>query len=214
MSNIFTIGLTGGIASGKSTVQAAFESWGVPVLDADIVAREVVMPGAPALAQIAEVFGAQMLHADGTLDRAAMRARVFGNPEELKRLEAITHPHIRVRMLEWKAAQRAPYCIISVAILLEAKMTDLVDRVLLIDTSEHAQRARLRQRDGISDVLIEQMLAAQWSRQQRLAQSQDVLCNAGELAAIADGVRQLHGFYLEIEAQGQRDAPGVRHACP
>jgi hypothetical protein len=120
---MLTIGLTGGIASGKSTVQAMFEALGAPVLDADLVARQVVEPGAEALAQIAAAFGAQMLLADGSLDRRRMREHVFGRPEELRRLEAITHPQIRRRMLDWKAAQTAPYCMLSVAILIEARAT-------------------------------------------------------------------------------------------
>jgi dephospho-CoA kinase len=137
---MLTIGLTGGIASGKSTVQAMFETLGAPVLDADQVARQVVEPGSVALAQIAAAFGPQMLLADGSLDRRRMREHVFGRPGELRRLEAITHPQIRRRMLDWKAVQTAPYCMLSVAILIEARMHDLVERVLVVDVPETLQR--------------------------------------------------------------------------
>ena len=122
---VLTIGLTGGIASGKSHVAKAFIALGVPLLEADDVAREVVAPPSPALAAIAETFGAAMLGDDGTLNRRALRDVVFSDPARLKQLEAITHPAIRQRVADWRAAQTAPYCIYSAAILIEAGMTAL-----------------------------------------------------------------------------------------
>jgi dephospho-CoA kinase len=211
---MLTIGLTGGIASGKSTVQSMFEELGTPVLDADLVARQVVEPGSEALTQIAAAFGRQMLLADGSLDRRRMREHVFGRPEELRRLEAITHPQIRRRMLAWKAAQTAPYCILSVAILVEARMHDLVDRVLVVDVPEDLQRARLRTRDGIDEALVEHMLAAQLPRAQRLAAADDVLENSGDLARIRAAVVVLHDFYRRLAAEGTARAPGLRLPDP
>ena len=211
---MLTIGLTGGIASGKSTVQAMFEALGVPVLDADLVARQVVEPGSEALAQIVASFGPQMLMADGGLDRRRMREHVFGRPEELRRLEAITHPQIRRRMRGWKAAQRAPYCMLSVAILVEARMQDLVDRVLVVDVPEALQRARLRARDGIDEALVERMLAAQLPREQRLAAADDVLENSGDLNGVRASVTILHDFYRKLAADGTARAPGLRLPDP
>ncbi len=210
MAALLTIGLTGGVASGKSTAEAEFITLGIPVLDADRVAREVVALGSPALAEIAEAFGAEMLLADGTLDRRRMRERVFGNAAELKRLERITHPHIRTGMRSWKAAQTGAYCVISVAILVEAGMNDLVDRVLVIDAPESVQRERLRSRDGIDDDLATRMLAAQLSRDRRLAAADDILLNVGNLEDVRSGVARLHRFYSEIAAAGTLKAAGLR----
>ncbi|WP_428310416.1 dephospho-CoA kinase [Hydrocarboniphaga sp.] len=196
-----TIGLTGGIASGKTLVGDAFVALGVPVLDADQVARDVVAPGEPALALIAEAFGADALAADGTLDRRRMRERVFGNPDELRRLEAITHPAIRRRMRHWRDAQTTPYCMLSVAILVEApKMRELVDRVLVVDVPVATQMARLTARDTVDETLARQMIAAQASREQRLAAADDVIVNDASVEQTLITVRTLHERYLrEIE---------------
>lgn len=154
-----TIGLTGGIASGKTHVANAFIALGVPLLEADEVAREVVAPPSPALAEIATAFGAAMLDADGTLNRRALRDIVFADPAALKRLEAITHPAIRARVGAWRAAQTAPYCIYSAAILIEAGMAALVDRVLVVDAPEAVQLRRLTVRDGSDETQARQMIA-------------------------------------------------------
>ncbi|MDP9140644.1 MAG: dephospho-CoA kinase [Pseudomonadota bacterium] len=212
MPTRLTVGLTGGIASGKSTVEALFRELGVEVLDADQLAREVVAPGSPALAQIAQDFGAEMLLPDGQLDRRRMRERVFADPAERKRLEGITHPHIRAGMLAWKAAQSGAYCIISVAILIESGMQTLVDRTLVVDVAESSQLQRLCARDGVTPELAQNMLAAQTSRQHRLGAANDVLGNHGELALLKAGVAQLHAFYCELAASGQLAAPGLRIA--
>ncbi len=212
MPTRLTVGLTGGVASGKSTVEALFRELGVAVLDADQLAREVVAPGSPALTQIAQDFGVEMLLPDGQLDRRRMRERVFADPAERKRLEAITHPHIRAGMLAWKAAQNGAYCIVSVAILIEAGMQTLVDRTLVVDVAESSQLQRLCARDGITPELAQNMLAAQTSRQRRLDAASDVLGNHGELASLKAGVAQLHSFYCELAASGQLAAPGLRIA--
>ncbi|HKY91810.1 MAG TPA: dephospho-CoA kinase [Nevskiaceae bacterium] len=193
---VYTVGLTGGIASGKSLVASQFEALGVPVLDADQVSREVVEPGQPALAAIVEAFGPGALQADGTLDRRAMRTLVFADPESRRKLEAITHPAIRARIRAWIDAQTAPYCILANAILFESGMDRLVDRVLVVDVAEAVQLERLTVRDRIDPELARQMLAAQTSRHLRLERADDVIENAGSPADTARAVQALHEAYL------------------
>lgn len=204
-----TVGLTGGIASGKSLVADSFTRRGVPVLDADLVAREVVAPGQPALARIARHFGSDYLLPDGQLDRRRMRELVFARPQARRELEQITHPAIRESMTRWRDAQDAPYRILSVAILLEAGMQDLVQRVLVVDTAPEVQLERLRGRDGIGEELARQMLAAQATREQRLAAAHDVLVNQGSPAETDAMVGQLHAFYLGLAASADLTAPGI-----
>ncbi len=210
MPTRLTVGLTGGVASGKSAVEALFRALGVPVLDADQLAREVVALDSPALAEIARDFGADMLLPDGQLDRRRMRERVFADPAERKRLEAITHPHIRAGMLAWKAAQNGDYSIISVAILVESGMQKLVDRTLVVDVTEAIQLQRVCARDGISPELAQSMLGAQTSREKRLEAAHDVLGNHGELAALEAGVSRLDAFYRGLAASGDLKASGLR----
>jgi dephospho-CoA kinase len=193
---VFTVGLTGGIASGKSLVANQFEALGVPVLDADQVSRDVVQPGEPALAAIVEAFGPGALQPDGTLDRRAMRTLVFSDPESRRRLEAITHPAIRTRIGAWIDAQTAPYCILANAILLESGMDRLVDRVLVVDVSEEVQLERLTVRDKIDPTLAHQMLAAQSPRKLRLGRADDVIVNSGSPEDTEREVQRLHGAYL------------------
>lgn len=200
MSAPLTIGLTGGIASGKSLVAAAFERLGVPVLDADLVAREVVAPGTPALAAIVAAFGPDVLLDDSSLDRRGLRERVFQDRAALRRLESITHPAMRARMLAWREAQVAPYCILSVAILLEAGMRPLVDRVLVVDAPVEAQRRRLQARDGIGPELADRMLAAQAGREARLAAADEVIVNDGDIDRVEAAVADLHRRYLQRAA--------------
>lgn len=204
-----TVGLTGGIASGKSLITDFFMELGVPVLDADLVAREVVAPGAPALLEIARTFGRQYLAADGQLDRRKMRERVFTEPDARKTLEGITHPHIRKRMTQWRDAQGSAYCILSVAILVEAGMRDMVDRVLVVDVEPQTQLARLQDRDRISEDLAQRMLQAQASRRERLAAAHDVITNTGSMAAAKAAVEELHAYYLSIARTGEIYARGL-----
>jgi dephospho-CoA kinase len=205
-----TVGLTGGIASGKSLAATAFEELGVPVLDADQVARDVVAPGTPALAAIAAQFGPGFLQPDGTLDRRAMREHVFGNEPALRALEAITHPAIRRRLLEWRDAQAADYCILSVAILVEARMADLVDRVLVVDAPVEAQVERLLSRDRIDADLALRIISAQATREARLAAANDVIVNCGSAAELRTAVAELHRFYGGLALRGTPRAPGLR----
>ena len=192
----YTVGLTGGIASGKSLVSQQFRALGVPVLDADQVSRVVVEPGRPALAEIAARFGPQVLLSDGQLDRRRMREIVFADPAARLELEHITHPRIRAHIREWLDSQEAPYCILENAILFESGMDALVDRVVVVDVPEAMQRARLVGRDGIDAGLVEQMLAAQSPRELRLSRADDVVENNGTPERTAETVRRLHEAYL------------------
>ena len=204
-----TVGLTGGVASGKSTAAEAFRALGVPLLNADQVAREVVAKGTPGLARIRERFGAAFLKPDGELDRPKMRLHVFADAEARHALERITHPAIRERMLAWRDAQTAPYCVLDVPILIESGMDALVDRILVIDAPEDVQIARLRDRDRTADELARRMLAAQAPRDQRLARADDVITNTGTVAQLCAAVARLHAFYLELPRGGRRRAPGL-----
>lgn len=207
---MLAVGLTGGIASGKSVAAEAFIALGIPVLNADQVAREVVAPGSDGLAAIRERFGDDFILPDGTLDRARMRRHVFENPDARKDLERITHPAIGRRLVQWRDAQTAPYCVLDVPILIESGMDRFVDRILVIDVTAPMQIERLVRRDGIDEPLARQMLAAQASREQRLARANDVVRNDGTLDALRQAISRLHAFYSEIGATGMRSAPGLR----
>lgn len=187
------VALTGGVASGKSVVAARLARHGVPIVDADVVAREVVAHREPAFAQIAAEFGNGVLHADGSLDRAALRALVFSDPARRARLEALLHPLILERMRAQAAATCAPYVVLAIPLLVESGAArEGIDHVVVVDASEHVQFARLVARDGISEQLARSMIAAQASRAQRLALADDVLRNDGTLDALHSEVDALH----------------------
>lgn len=194
----FRVGLTGGIASGKSTVARLFEALGVPVIDTDLLAREVVAPGQPLLARIAERFGPAVLNADGTLNRPALRAIVFADPAARTDLEQLTHPAIRALLEERAAAAKGPYQIHVIPLLTETAGRQNVDRVLVVDCSEALQLRRLQARDGSTEEQARSILAAQASRAARLALADDVIENEGEIAPLRDRVEVLHLRYLEL----------------
>lgn len=194
----YRVGLTGGIASGKSMVAAAFAALGVPVIDTDEIAREVVRPGGVALPAIVAAFGPGVLAPDGQLDRRRMRERVFADPAERRRLEAILHPLIEAGTLA--ACERAggPYQVLVVPLLLESGFDRHVDRVLVVDCPESLQRERLLQRDGEDPGQAERILAAQLDRGARLARADDVIDNSGDRDHAAAQVARLHRLYLEL----------------
>lgn len=204
-----TIGLTGGVASGKSLAAAAFAALGAPVLNADQVAREVVAPGSEGLRRIRERFGDGFLQPDGALDRRRLREHVFADPEARQALERITHPAIGARLREWRDAQRAPYCVLDVPILVESGFDALVDRVLVIDAPEDLQLRRLMLRDGIDAALAARMLGAQATRAQRLARADDVVLNDGAPDEVRTAVERLHCHYLELSRTGEKRASGL-----
>ncbi|MCB1789887.1 MAG: dephospho-CoA kinase [Gammaproteobacteria bacterium] len=190
------IGLTGGIGSGKSAASAHFATLGAAVIDTDLLSRELVEPGQPALREIAAAFGTHLLGADGRLDRAALRERIFSDPEARKRLEQILHPRIRAGMLERASAVDAPYVIFVIPLLLETGQQSLVDRVLVIDVPETLQRRRVAQRDSLDDARIDAILATQVDRETRLNAADDVICNDGSIAQLHAAVEHLHEKYL------------------
>ena len=194
----FIVGLTGGVASGKSEVTRRFQALGVEVVDADVAAREVVEPGQPALARIAERFGAGMLLADGRLDRRQLRERVFADAQARRDLEAITHPAIRARVKAQAQAAPGPYAVVAVPLLAEAGRAAYpwMARVLVVDAPESLQHDRLMRRDGVDEALAARMIAAQASRTVRLAIADDVILNDGDPAHLDAAVAALHARYL------------------
>ncbi|GAA4853460.1 dephospho-CoA kinase [Luteimonas vadosa] len=196
----FVVGLTGGVASGKSEVSRRFEALGVTVVDADLVAREVVAPGSDGLAEVVQVFGEGALDAQGALDRRAMRARVFGNERERRKLEAIIHPRVRRSMRSACAAAPGAYAIAAIPLLAETGRGAYrwLHRVLVVDVPESVQRERLMRRDGIDRALADRMIAAQATRASRLELADDVLPNDGTLADLATRVVELHTKYCVL----------------
>lgn len=192
----YAVALTGGIASGKSAVAERFAALGVAIADADIVAREVVQPGAAALAEIVEAFGADVLDASGALDRRAMRSRVFADATARRRLESILHPRIRALLRERSVEATAPYALVVVPLLVEGGRYEWIDRVLVVDVTRDVQKARLVARDGITPELADAMLDAQASREQRLAAADDIIDNSGTPADLDAKVQTLHAQYL------------------
>ncbi|AEO43390.1 dephospho-CoA kinase [Xanthomonas euvesicatoria] len=195
----FIVGLTGGIASGKSALAVEFEKLGVPVIDADVVARQVVMPG-PVLDCIIDYFGPGILLPDGTLDRSALRKIVFADLTQRKALEAITHPAIRAELQRAAQAAEGPYAIVAIPLLTEAggrAAYPWLDRVLVIDAPVELQHARLMRRDGSTPELADQMIAAQASREHRLALADDVVVNDGQPAHLIRAAHELDARYRQ-----------------
>jgi dephospho-CoA kinase len=194
----FRIGLTGGIASGKSTVARRFAELGVPVIDADESARGVVAPGSPGLAEIIGKFGKNLLTAEGALDRRSLRNLIFADPGRRHQLEAILHPLIRTDMERRASVASGPYLIMDIPLLVETGGRDRVDRVLVVDVDETVQLKRLLERDGGSQDEARAILAAQVSRATRLKAADDVIANGGTLSVLRDAVDQLHRNYLKL----------------
>lgn len=192
------IGLTGGIASGKSAAARVFADLGVPVIDSDEIARAVVEPGTPALAAVTAAFGANLLDSDGRLNRSKLRAIVFADPVARHRLEEILHPRIRDTMAARSAAAPGPYQVLVIPLLIESGLGSRVDRVLVVDCPEALQMERLRRRDGSSETDARAMLAAQSNRDTRLAVADDVIVNDGDLGALERQVRMLDARYREL----------------
>jgi dephospho-CoA kinase len=206
MSPRLRIGLTGGIASGKSTVEQRLSELGVPVINADDSARAVVAPGQPGLAAVIERFGGGLLTQDGVLDRAALRNLIFQSPEKRRDLEAILHPLIREHMKQQTLTAIGPYLVLSIPLLVEGggAARDGVDRILVVDADESQQVQRLMSRDSVSAEQARSILAAQASRADRLKAADDVLLNSGSVPELRQAVDRLHQRYLEMAARAQR----------
>ncbi|HHF5168008.1 TPA: dephospho-CoA kinase [Haemophilus influenzae] len=197
----YIVGLTGGIGSGKTTIANLFADLGVPLVDADVVAREVVAKGSPLLSKIVEHFDSQILTEQGELNRAALRERVFCNDEEKQWLNNLLHPAIRERMKQQLSEQTAPYTLFVVPLLIENKLTALCDRILVVDVSPQTQLARSAQRDSNNFEQIQRIINSQVSQQERLKWADDVINNDADLAQnlphLQKKVLELHQFYLQ-----------------
>ncbi len=197
---VFRVGLTGGIATGKSTVAAMFADLGVPVIDSDQIAREIVQPGQPALADIVIAFGPEVLDARGQLDRRRLRALVFADDALRERLETILHPRVRAAMLEATERIGGPYQLLVVPLLVEVGFQNQVDRVLVVDCPAELQSRRLTARDGETGETAELMIRAQADRQDRLREADDTITTIGDLATTRQQVEALHNTYSELAA--------------
>ena len=197
----YRIGLTGGIASGKSTAAKFFGALGVPILDSDQIARDVVEPGQPPLERLIERFGRKILTPDGHLDRPALREIVFSDPKARADLEALTHPAIGAAMEARSAEAGGPYQILVVPLLVEKNLTGHVDRVLVVDCDEELQVRRLRDRDGSTPEQVQAILKAQAPRAARLRAADDVIHNDTDMSAVREQVAVLHARYLELAAR-------------
>ncbi|MEO1080535.1 MAG: dephospho-CoA kinase [Pseudomonadota bacterium] len=192
------IGVTGGIGSGKSALTERLEALGIDVVDADRVAREIVEPGTAALSAITDRYGAQILRADGSLDRPALRHIVFTDPAERDWLETLTHPLIGHRIAEQLAAATSPYVVLASPLLLEGSQHELVDHVVVVDVPESVQLRRASARDNNPVGLVKQIIAAQLPRDERLARADTIVDNSGTLEDLDEQTKQLHHALLEL----------------
>jgi dephospho-CoA kinase len=196
---MFAVGLTGGIGSGKSTVADLFAELGTPVLDTDVIARDLTAPGAETLETISAVFGESVMQADGTLDRAALRRRVFADSGARRQLEAILHPRIRQAVERALATLTAPYALIVIPLLVEtSSYQNMLNRVLVVDCPENVQIARVVARSGLAQAEVKAILAAQAGRAERLAAADDIIVNTASQEALRAEVATLHQRYLAL----------------
>lgn len=196
MRPVLVIGVTGGIGSGKTTVANLFSSLGVPVIDADELARQVVAPGQPAYEEILQHFGTTILSKSGELDRRRLRERIFSDSAKRDRLEAIVHPRVYAQMKHLLDCLETPYAIVVVPLLIESGARELVDRVLVVDSPEELQIERTHRRDGTTRAAVKKILAAQLDRSARLSAADDIIENDASLEALAKVVSRLHRQFL------------------
>lgn len=197
MSTVFVVGVTGGIGSGKSAVSSRLADKGMAIVDADVAARTVVEPGTSGLAAIASHFGKQILHEDGSLNRAALRERIFTDPDERLWLEQLTHPLIGEEIHRLLATAQSPYAVLSSPLLLESSQHTLADCIVVVDVPEHIQLARTMARDNNSADLVSRIMAAQLSREKRLQGADIVIDNSAPLDTLDERVTKLHEDLLK-----------------
>ena len=200
---MLTIGLTGGIGSGKSSVAKLFKDLQVPVFDTDVIARELVEPGQPALNEIRKIFGDDILLSDGTLDRQKLKERIFDDNTSRKKLESILHPRIREKLLLLINRCTTPYCVAVIPLLVEHNWQKIVDRVLVVDVDEHVQYQRVLQRDNLSEEIIQKIINSQVSRKKRLSAADDIIHNDGNLDDLKRKVEALHLKYVELASHNK-----------
>lgn len=200
IKNKFVVGLTGGIACGKTTVANLFAEYGIDLVDADVIARDVVAIGSDGLKAIAAHFGEAILLVDGSLNRVALRAEVFNHPKQRLWLNNLLHPMIRQKMLAQIKASRSPYVIMVAPLLFENDLDSLVSTTLVVDISPELQISRTIQRDGVSKQQVEHILASQMPREQRLARADDIIDNQGKHELLRSQVCRLHQQYLQQAA--------------
>lgn len=192
------IGLTGGIGSGKSTVSRMFEARGIAIIDADVISHELTAPGSAALDEIRTAFGDAVVTTEGTLNRAVVREQVFVKPELRRRLEQILHPRVRKEMMRRVSVVKTPYCVLSIPLLIESNMTDLVDRVLVVDADPSVRIRRVQERSGLDETTIRRIMSAQVSDEARRSRADDIIRNDGDLDQVEAQVENLHQRYLSL----------------
>jgi dephospho-CoA kinase len=195
---VFKVGLTGGIGCGKTTVTELFAQRNVPIIDADIIAHQVVAIGQPALQQIQQTFGSNSLNSDGSLNRAYIRDLVFSHPEQKQRLEAIVHPLVHQAIIAQLDTLNTPYCIICIPLLFETHNTDFVDSVLVVDCPVAMQIKRVMKRDNLILERVQSIIASQVSREFRITHAHNVIDNGGNNTTLAQQVEKLHNLYLSL----------------
>lgn len=201
------VGLTGGIGSGKSTAAQRFKELGVPIVDADVIARNVVEPGKPALEEVIAAFGEKVVNSDGELDRTELRKIVFENKERKALLESILHPRIYDEILRQLDRLSAPYCIVVIPLLAESKQNYPLDRVLVIDLPHALQLERTSVRDQQSEEKIDKIVQSQSSREQRLSLADDIVENSGTVESLCERIDLLHQKYTDLAHQFEGVAP-------
>ncbi|RWR00519.1 dephospho-CoA kinase [[Pantoea] beijingensis] len=201
----YTVALTGGIGSGKSTIADAFADLGVDIIDADVIARQVVEPGQPALEAITEHFGPRVMNDDGTLNRANLRQQIFTSVRKKQWLNALLHPLIHEETQRQLAEARSPWCLWVVPLLVENNLHKFANRVLLVDVPEEIQLARTMARDQMSRQQAENILAAQATREARLAVADDIIDNSGPAESVRPSIAALHQRYLALAAAAKQD---------
>lgn len=194
------VGLTGGIGAGKSTVASRFAARGVPVIDADVIARALVSPGSEALERIVDHFGADLLK-DGALDRAQLRTRIFSDPDERRWLDELLHPRVYAAMAQEAEGLKAPYALLVIPLLFESDGRNFVDRVLWVKAGEACRMARVARRDGLDPETINAIMSAQLGADRLESLVDDTLLNEGDLEALEAAVEALHQRYLRIAQQ-------------
>ncbi len=192
------IALTGGIGSGKSTITDLFSQYNTPIIDADVIAHQLVEPGKPALTQLQQVFGKSIINNDNSLNRTFVREMIFSDKDKKLQLESILHPLIFQQMQAECNKQTYHYGILAIPLLFETKMSHFVDRILVVDCPVETQIERIRQRDKLSDTRILSIISSQTSRKLRLSYADDVIDNSNSTSQLAEQVKKLHNYYLNL----------------